>query len=312
MNKRTIMMDLAAGRATPGYVPAAFFLHFDAAHHRGQVAVERHLEYFRATGMDFVKIQYEHPWPKLPDVHRPEDWPGIPVPGVDHFAEPLEVISGLVKAARKEAVVIVTLYSALMHAAHATSADLVTDHLKKDPAAVAKGLRKIAESMLLFAREAAKRGLDGFYMSTQGGEAGRFPSPSLFTDAIMPSDLLVMNEVQRTCTFNILHVCDYNGVYEDIGAYRGYPGHIVNCGTRLRSRALTTKELAAHFGRPFMGGMDRHGILVKGTKEQIQAEAAAVLRAAPPLFALGADCTLPSDIPWENLKTAIDTAHDSG
>jgi hypothetical protein len=36
-----------------------------------------------------------------------------------------------------------------------------------------------------------------------------------------------------------------------------------------------------------------------------------VIRDGPPAFVLGADCTVPSDIPMENLKTAIDPAHAS-
>ncbi len=51
------MLRLAAGPTEPGYVPAAFFLHLDGQHHRGQPAVDLHLEYFRATEMDFIKIQ---------------------------------------------------------------------------------------------------------------------------------------------------------------------------------------------------------------------------------------------------------------
>jgi uroporphyrinogen decarboxylase len=57
--------------------------------------------------------------------------------------------------------------------------------------------------------------------------------------------------------------------------------------------------------------MDRHGILVSGTKEQIQAEVKQVIRDAPPSFVLGADCTVPSDIPLSNLKMAIEAAHAS-
>lgn len=309
MNKRDRMLRLVAGTAEPGYVPAAFFLHFDGRHHRGEPAVDRHLEYFRATGMDFVKIQYEHPWPKLPEVRRPADWASIDVPKIDHFEEPLAVVSGIVKAARKEALVIVTLYSAFMHAGHATSGELVTEHLRQDPAATAKGLMRIAESVLLFVRACVKRGVDGFYLSTQGGEAGRFSDPSTFSRFIAPSDLLAMDEAHRTCAFNILHVCDYHGPYDDLSAYLRYPGHIVNCGTRLRSATLPPAKISSQFGRPFMGGMDRHGVLVTGTKEQIRAEARAVCAAAPPLFVLGADCTVPSDVPWDNLKTAIDAAH---
>jgi uroporphyrinogen decarboxylase len=149
-------------------------------------------------------------------------------------------------------------------------------------------------------------------MSTQGGEAGRFGEPSVFSTYIKPSDLLVMNEIQRTFPFNILHVCDYHAPYDDLAPYRDYPGHIVNCGTRLRSGSLAPKQIASLFGRPYMGGMDRHGILVTGTREQIRAEARSVCSEAPALFALGADCTVPSDIPWDNLKAAIDAAHGAG
>lgn len=305
------MLGLARGPSADGYVPAAFFLHFDPGFHRGQAAVDRHLEYFRATGMDFVKIQYEHPFPAR-QITRPEDWAAIPRLGADYFAEPLQVVEGIVKAVKKEALVIVTLYSAIMHAAHTASRDLVTGHLNEDPDKTVKGLKIINESILVFVRECAKRGADGFYASTQGGEAGRFRDPAIFTRFIKPLDLAVMNEINRLCPFNILHVCDYHGLYDGLEPYRDYPGHVVNCGTRLTGGTRTPRELAALFGRPFLGGMDRHGIIVDGTREQISAEVRAVLRDAPPAFALGADCTVPSEIPIANLKTAIDTAHAAG
>ena len=308
MTKRERILDLAQGRPGDGHVPAAFFLHFDPQFHRGQPAVDRHLEYFRATDMDFVKIQYEHPFPRL-QITRPKDWAAIPLLDTEYFAEPLRVVEGIVKAVNHEALVIVTLYSAVMHAGHAASRELLTEHLDEDPDSTARGLQNINESILVFVRECVKRGVDGFYASTQGGEAGRFRDPALFTRVIKPLDLQVMNEINRRCPFNILHVCDYHGLYDDLAPYLDYPGHVVNCGTRLTGGTRTPRELAALFGRPFLGGMDRHGIIVNGTTEQITGEVAAVLRDAPPAFALGADCTVPSDIPLQNLRAAIDTAH---
>jgi uroporphyrinogen decarboxylase len=58
-----------------------------------------------------------------------------------------------------------------------------------------------------------------------------------------------------------------------------------------------------------MGGMDRKGILVSGSKSEIKQRVKELLRDAPNWFILGADCTLPSDIDWDNIKTAIATAH---
>jgi uroporphyrinogen decarboxylase len=34
-----------------------------------------------------------------------------------------------------------------------------------------------------------------------------------------------------------------------------------------------------------------------------------ILEAAPERFLLGADCTVPSDTPWENLRAAVTAAH---
>ncbi len=46
-----------------------------------------------------------------------------------------------------------------------------------------------------------------------------------------------------------------------------------------------------------------------GSSETIEQTAAEVLAHAPERFVLAADCTLPSETPWQNLKTAIKTAH---
>ncbi|MEP7357611.1 MAG: hypothetical protein ABI847_10260, partial [Anaerolineales bacterium] len=53
----------------------------------------------------------------------------------------------------------------------------------------------------------------------------------------------------------------------------------------------------------------RLGALANGPVEAIRAAAQTVLAEAPERFMLGADCTVPSDTPWDNLKAAIDMAH---
>jgi uroporphyrinogen decarboxylase len=58
-----------------------------------------------------------------------------------------------------------------------------------------------------------------------------------------------------------------------------------------------------------MGGMERKGVIATGSLEEIHQAAAGVLAEAPERFILAADCTVPSDTPWEHLKTAIDTVH---
>lgn len=310
MNKRDAVLSLLDPAYRPESVPAAFFLHFDPAYHQGQAAVEKHLEYFRYTGMDFVKIQYEHRFPQLDAIRRPEDWAKMPFYKLDFYEEPLRVVEGLVKAAKAEALVILTLYSPFMFAGHAAgSEEVVTAHIQENPAAVRHGMEIITSSLLAFIKECARLGLDGFYTSTQGGESGRFADRALFDECIRPYDLAVMEEANRVCLFNILHVCDYRLPYSDLSPYVDYPGHVVSVPERLTGGKISARQAAGLFHRPVMGGLDRLGVIATGSREQAVQAVQEALSDAPERFILGADCTVPSDTSWDNLRAAISTAH---
>ena len=130
------------------------------------------------------------------------------------------------------------------------------------------------------------------------------------TPSKAPYDLILMNEIEERCDFNILHVCDYEGGYLSYEPFLDYPGHVVNASLKLGGFTSTGADVSNMFDRPFMGGMDRHGIIVSGTKAEIQAEVIDICQQAPQNCILGADCTLPGDINWDNIKLAIDTAHN--
>lgn len=310
MNKRDAVLSLLDPNSKPATIPAAFFLHFGPDYQKGQAAVDKHLEFFHHTGMDFVKIQYERKFPVIPAIQKPEDWAKMPDYSLDFYEEPLKVVKGLVKAAKKEALVILTLYSPFMFAAQTTSYDLITQHIKEDPEKVKVGMRTITNSVMRFVKECVRLGLDGFYTSTQGGEASRFSDPASFDACIRPYDLELMEEINRTCLFSILHVCDYQLPYSSINRYADYPGQVVNVSLELTGGKISAKEVARLYNRPVMGGLDRLGTLATGTPEDIKTAAEAVLRDAPERFILGADCTVPADTRWDNLKIAIDTAHN--
>lgn len=310
MNKRDAVLSFLDTHSRPDYIPAAFFLHFDPACRSGQAAVDKHLEFFHYTGMDFVKIQYERKFPPIAEIKTPDDWAKMPEYGLDFYEEPLKVVDGLVRAAGKEALVILTLYSPFMFAAQTAGYDTVTRHIRQDPEKVKIGMHRITNSVMRFVKECILLGLDGFYTSTQGGEAGRFSDTFSFDQCIRPYDLELMEEINQRCVFSILHVCDYQLPYSSITRYADYPGQVVNASLELTGGRITTREAAKIFKRPFMGGLDRLGVLAKGSPAEVKAAAESVLRDAPERFILGADCTVPADTNWDNLKTAIDTAHN--
>ena len=219
------------------------------------------------------------------------------------------MVEGIVRKAKSEALAIVTLYSPFMFATQMTSRETVKAHLETDPEPVKRGIETIAAGVLEFVEGCIQAGVDGFYASTQGGETGYLANRKLFDEYVKPSDLAVWEVIGSAWPFNILHVCDYHGPYLDLAAYREYPGTVVNAPLQISRGSMNPKEIAELFGRPFMGGMDRHGVLATGPTAAIRKEAEAILADRPERFILGADCTVPSGTPWDNLKAAIDAAH---
>jgi uroporphyrinogen decarboxylase len=284
-------------------------MHFDPAFHQGQAAVEKQLEFFRSTGMEFIKIQYEQAQSPYPPISKPEDWLNVPLVGEDFFTPSLGVVEGLVKAAGKEALVLMTVYSPFMWAAHLDPAGLIGLHLQENPGAVTQGLEIMTENVKMLVHGCMQAGVDGFYVSSQGGEAFRFPNTDFFQKYIKPTDLAIWSEI-GACPFNILHICDFVGGYADLTPFLDYPGHVVNSSLKLGERSLTPTEASNLFKRPFMGGLERKGLIATGSPAAIRKHVEGLLDEAPDRFILGADCTVPSETPWENLAAAISAAHE--
>jgi uroporphyrinogen decarboxylase len=306
------MLAWLAGQSSPNYTPAAFFLHFGDDYKAGSAAAKRHLEFFRHTDMDFVKIQFEQTYSRQEFLQKPADWSRLKLAGLDFYEPLLQTVRELVKAEKKNSLILMTLYSPFMCAGHCATAPVLLQHLEENPEAVKKGLEILTESQLLFVRACIKAGVDGFYTSTQGSEANRFSNPAIFTKYVKPYDLVSMNEIAIACPFNILHVCDYVAPYADYDAVFEYPGHVINCNTNLTGRQMSGQEITKLFKRPFIGGLDRHGVIAKGTPAQVEAEIRQVVKNAPRPFLLGADCTVEADTSWDRLKHAISVAHRVG
>lgn len=309
MNKRDSILGLKEKKVTLDYTPAAFFMHFDSEFFFGQAAINKHLEFFRYTDMDFVKIQYEQKQPPHPNINNPGDWVNFRVYPDEFFEPTFFIVKELIKTTKNEALVIMTLYSPFMWIRQVVS-ELEQHHpLNEYKDAVKKGMEIMTENVIKLARGCKRLGVDGFLASTQGGEAYRYGNTDIFRECIKPYDLAVWEEI-RTCEFNILHVCDNHGLYDELTPFLDYPGDYINCGLKLCDRELTPQEISSMFRRPFMGGMDRKGIISTGGLDAIKQAAKDIIKDAPAQFVLASDCTMVDNTPWENLKVAVDTAHD--
>src|SRR6185369_1567903 len=82
-NKRERMLGWLAGQGAPNYTPAAFFLHFGNGYKAGSAAARRHLEFFRHTDMDFLKIQFEQAYSRQEFLQKPADWAKLKLARLD-------------------------------------------------------------------------------------------------------------------------------------------------------------------------------------------------------------------------------------
>ncbi|HLK14181.1 MAG TPA: uroporphyrinogen decarboxylase family protein, partial [Fimbriimonadaceae bacterium] len=212
MNKRESLLKYLDGGEAGGPAPAAFFMHFGDAYRAGKAAIDRHAEFFRFTGMDFVKIQFELSFPKV-EVWSPDGFAGIPSLPLAHYEPMLEVVKGVVEQLGSEALVVLTLYSPFMIAGQMAGNAAVIDGLESDPEPVYAALERITESLSGFVHACKALGLDGFYHSTQGGESRRFKGQETFLKWVKPIDMRLMKAIEAEFKFNILHICDYHAEY---------------------------------------------------------------------------------------------------
>ena len=309
-SKRDLVMQVLAKSGRPNYVPAGFFLHFPAEKRTGDAAINAHLDYFRATGMDFVKIQFEQSYPKAVNVKQAADWAKIPVLKEEWFEPSLYIIKGLVKALKSEALILPTMYSPYQMAKQAVPKELLLKHVQEDPEAVSRGMENVTLSVMNYVRAATRAGADGFYTCSQGGETNAIADRTLFNRVVKNYDMLIQKEVAQLTPVNILHVCDYEGDYAEFGPrFQDYPGQIVNVPLSAEGKSLSLSQAAELFNRPVMGGLDRHGVLSTGTPADVKKATELVLKDAPSQMILGANCTVRTDIPIQNLQAAIQTAH---
>ena len=308
-NKREVMQQFLSGTLDESYVPAAFFMHFGKDARTGEKAIDAHLRYFLSTGMDFVKIQFEQGYGRI-RIEKPEDWELIkPLPS-DFFTPTLEIIKYIYDIAGANAMILPTVYSPLQMLIQSVGDKTVIAYAKTEPERVKKALEYFTKALIGYVKACKKIGVDGFYTHTQGGEIKFYEVPGFFETFVKPYDIRVMQECNTQTQFNILHICDYEGKYDDLTRFVSYPGQIINAPCEVADQPFSLQACEQLFKRPAMGGLYRKGAILKGSSDEIAKEIYELKKTLKgKRFILGADCTILPQTPMNNIRTAIKTSH---
>ena len=303
-NKKGIMDAFVAGTLDPSYAPAAFFIHFSNDQKVGDAAVQAHLNYFRESKMDILKVQFEQGVPRVREM-KEEEIEFIPE---DFYRPTLEIIAKLQEAEGKDTYVLPTIYNTCQVARQALGERRMKEAAVEHPELLKALFDSYCNALLWLVKECKKIGIQGFYMCTQGGEMTFYDIPDFFDIYVKPYDLAVMGECNKGTKMNILHICNWEGPYDDLTRFIDYPSQIVNTPTNLNGKPFSLSDAIALFGRPVLGGFDRLGEMTKISTEEVAAEVHDILKANPGRVMIGADCTVGSVL-LENIFAANAAAH---
>lgn len=304
--KRELMEDYLKGKKHGDYVPTVFFSHFPAK--VGQDAVYYHIRHLARTGIDMLKVQFEQQQPKM-KMEKPEDWQKIqPLPR-DFYNPTVEVVKEIFNIVGHETMVLPTVYSPFQVLRMQIGIPSVIRWAKRDPQQLLRVLRIYTDGLLNYVRDCKALGIDGFFMPTQGGENIYKEVPDFFETFIRPFDMEVMTECTTGTHYNILHICDWEGPYDDLDAFIDYPGQIVNAPNVVGGKPFTPTDAERMFKRAALGGLERKGLIRNGTPEQVTEKVKELLKNNRGRYILGAECTIDGRTPIENIRAAVRTAH---
>jgi uroporphyrinogen decarboxylase len=305
--------------------------------------IEGHKKFFREFQPDLLKIMtdgfFMYPNREFQNARTAEELRKVQSIGADHpwiegqvaFAKTItDLFGGEVLAfynifSPATTFKFVRLGSGEFRAAGISPDRLLADLITEDAGAVVHALGVAAGDLSLLARRVIEEGgADGIYFSAQDLNDSRVDG-RLYRTVIVPGDHRVLraagsarpgsvtgaagpraaaSPAGQARSWNILHICGYEGCRNDFSRFADYPADIVNWASAFEKFPLG--EGKKFFGgRPVIGGFDNTagGLLYRGSEEEIRAETRRLLSESGRTgVILGADCTLPRDIDLRRLQ----------
>lgn len=318
MNKRERVIAAIEGREVD-YVPTGFSLHFPRERAFHQEGVQSHLEFFKKTDTDILKIMNENLVPDVGEIRVPADWKKIPVYSLkDSFMrDQLELVKQITAGCEEDAFKLGTIHGICASAIHPIEArygyekvrELFVAHIREDRDVVLEAFKRIADGMCQLAGAMLELGLDGIYYAALGGEKHYFTDEE-FACCMEPFDKQILSAIREAGGYNFLHMCKENLNMQRYASYRNL-ADVVNWGVYETDFSISEGRKLFP-GITVMGGLaNRSGVMVEGTEEELKTEVQRVIKEyGKEKFILGADCTLPTEIPYERIRLIVDTVRE--
>ena len=189
-----------------------------------------------------------------------------------------------------------TIFSPLAHAKYLVGSESLLVHLRRNPDALHRGLEVITETITRFINAALDTGMAGVFYAVQHAQY-ELLSEQEYAVFGRPYDLRVLEAVQGLW-LNLLHLHGSDVMFDLLA---DYPIQIMNWHDRETWPTLF--EAQGRFDGAVCGGLARWDVVVRGTPEQVQEQAAdALAQTGGHRFILGTGCVTPIVAPASNIR----------
>ena len=231
-------------------------------------------------------------------VNSVEDWAKLKVldPRKGMLAEVVTALN-LINKGAGDVPFLQTIFSPLSQAKFLSGDRLMVD-IRTNPDAFKAGMETITESSIRLMEAIRPTGIAGVFFALQYAVYDRM-SEAEYREFAQPYDLRVL-EAAKGLWFNLLHLHAENVMFDLAAAY---PVHGINWHDR--ETPPTLKEAMDLFPRALVGGMRRVETMLRGTPEQVRAEALdAIEQTGGKRLILSTGCVSSVNAPWANLRAA--------
>ncbi len=233
-------------------------------------------------------------------IQRPEDWTRLNVldPHAGLLGEITRALFIIGSEVKDEVPFIPTIFNPLAQARNLAGERLISD-LRQHPELVKSALETITQSIIGFIEAARPAGIAGIFLALQHASFDIL-SEAEYREFGRPYDLRIL-EAAQDLWFNVLHIHGRNVMFDVVS---DYPVQAINWHDQETPPSL--RQALHRFPRALIGGLRQWETMVRGTPEQVRAEARAALEQTNGghRLVLGTGCVTPITAPWGNLWAA--------
>ncbi len=309
-------------------VAVALWRHFPVDDQRPEDLAAATLEYQNLYDFDLVKVTptssfcikdwgARDEWRGNPEgtrdytrrvVARPEDWTALrPLdPEAGHLGAQLRVLELIRDGLGGRTPFIQTVFSPLSQAKNLVGADNLPVHVRQHPGELKAALAVITETTLRFVEAAKRRGIDGLFYAVQLATARIF-SEAEYREFGEPYDRQIL-KAAGGLWLNLAHLHGSDVMFDLVA---GYGTAVINWHDQETPPTLA--QGLQSFKGAVCGGLRQWETMVRGTPEQVRAEAhAAIAQTGGRRLILGTGCVTPTTAPRANLRALRSVVEEQG